>query len=84
MTDTTWTFAQIKARGLQLEGQCQTAGCGRFYVFDIDALIASAGADYRLPEIIPGVVCEQCGGELKSQLAMLHPDDLEGSVPDRR
>jgi hypothetical protein len=74
MADTDWTFARIKARGLRLEGMCQTPGCGHFYTFDIDALIENGGPDHPLPEIIPGVVCEACGGELKSQLAHLHPD----------
>lgn len=71
MPDTTWTFAQIKERGLQLEGQCMNADCRRFYVFDLDALIAHGGPNYPLPETIPGMICESCGGELKSQLAVL-------------
>jgi hypothetical protein len=73
MADTDWTFAQIKARGMQLEGQCMNDDCRRFYVFDIDGLIEHGGPDHPLPEIIPGVVCENCGGELRSQLAVLHP-----------
>ena len=52
----TRTLAAIKHRNLALEGYCQTEGCGHFYVFNVDELIASAGADYLVPEIIPGMV----------------------------
>ena len=55
---TTWTLGAIKERNLALEGYCQTEGCGRFYVFDVDALISGMGADYLVPEILPGVVCK--------------------------
>lgn len=71
---TSWTLGAIKARNLALEGYCQTGGCGRFYAFDVDDLIASAGPDYVVPEILPGVDCAACGGELKFKLAMLPPE----------
>jgi hypothetical protein len=53
------------------KGYCQTEGCGHFYVFNVDHLIASAGPDYLVPEILPGVVCRVCGGDLKFKLAMM-------------
>ncbi|MFM9847165.1 MAG: hypothetical protein ACKVP3_08390 [Hyphomicrobiaceae bacterium] len=69
-----WKLGAIKARKLALEGYCQTAGCGRFYTFDVDDLIASAGPDYVVPEILPGIECSACGGALKFKLAMMPPN----------
>ena len=60
----------IKERNLALEGYCQTAGCGHFYVFNVDNLISGMGADYVVPEILPGIVCKECGGDLKFKLAL--------------
>jgi hypothetical protein len=71
MTD--WTLAAIKANNLVLEAYCQTEGCKHFFVFDLDRLIEIAGPDYMIPEIIPDMVCTECGGELKSALAMMPP-----------
>lgn len=73
MTD--WTLAAIKARNLSLEGYCQTGGCGRFFVFDLDQLIATVGQDYIVPAFIPDMVCSECGGQLKSALGMAPPGD---------
>ena len=72
---TTWTLGAIKNRNLALEGFCQTEGCGHFYRFDVDELIASAGADYLVPKILPGVTCEECGGDLKFEIAMIPPNE---------
>ena len=72
---TTWTLGAIKERNLGLEGYCVTQGCGRFYVFNVDELIASAGSGYLVPEIIPGMVCTQCGGALEFRLAMMSPEE---------
>jgi hypothetical protein len=72
---TTWTLGAIKERNLALEGYCLTEGCGRFYVFNVENLIASAGPDYVVPEIIPGVPCQACGGDLKFMLAMVPPEE---------
>ena len=72
---TSWTLGAIKDRHLALEGYCQTEGCGRFFVFNVDNLIASAGANYVVPEILPGIVCAECGGTLKFKLAMKAPED---------
>ncbi len=74
---TAWTLRAIKQRNLVLEGYCQSDGCKNFYVFDIDGLIASAGPDYLVPEILPGITCTACGGALKAKLAMMPPDDAE-------
>ena len=71
----TWTLGAIKARNLSLEGYCQREGCGHFYTFDLEELIARAGADYRVPRILPGIACRECGGELKFMLAMSHPEE---------
>ena len=74
---TTWTLGAIKERNLALEGYCQTQGCDQFYVFNVDNLISGMGADYMVPEILPGIVCKECGGDLKFKLAMARPrDDL--------
>ena len=72
---TSWTLGGIKERDLALEGHCQTAGCGHFYVFNIDNLIASAGPNYVVPEILPGIECTECGGAVKFKLAMMPPED---------
>ena len=72
---TSWTLGAIKQRNLALEGYCVTKGCGHFYAFNVDNLIASAGEDYVVPEIIPGMVCTACGGALEFKLAMKPPDD---------
>ena len=71
---TSWTLGAIKERDLSVEGYCLSVRCGHFYVFNIDNLIASAGADYVMPEILPGVACAECGGALKFQLAMIPPE----------
>jgi hypothetical protein len=68
---TAWTLGAIKERNLALEGYCQTEGCGHFYVFNVDNLISGMGADYVVPEILPGIVCKECGGALKFKLAMM-------------
>jgi hypothetical protein len=71
---TTWTLGAIKQRNLALEGYCVTKGCGNFYGFNVDELIASAGVDYLVPKIIPGMECTTCGGALESKLAMIPPE----------
>jgi len=75
---TTWTLGAIKARGFHLEGQCVAEGCGWFAIFDLDRLIDAAGPDYVMPELIPDVDCQLCGGRLKFVLAMLHPEPPDG------
>ena len=72
---TAWTLGAMEQRNLALEGYCQTKGCGHFYAFKVDDLIASAGPDYVVPEILPGIVCRECGGDLKFKLAMMPPED---------
>jgi hypothetical protein len=80
MKMTGWTFGQVKARGLCLEGYCQTEGCGHFYTFDIDTLVERGGADYPVPEFIPNVPCAECGGQLKVFLAAI-PSGQEDEEP---
>ena len=70
---TTWTLAAIKQRNLTLDGHCELPECGHFVEFDVDALIAAAGPDYVVPEIIPGMACAQCGSALKFKLGMTRP-----------
>ena len=41
-----WTFGAVKARNMAVEAYCQNAACRRFYVFDLDYLIAEMGAIY--------------------------------------
>jgi hypothetical protein len=72
---TAWTLGAIKARNLTLDGHCRTPGCGRFFVFEVDGLIATAGADYVVPEILPGVACTACGGDLKFMLGSARRDE---------
>ena len=71
MTD--WTLAAIKASNLSLEGYCQNQRCKHFFVFNLNRLIAIAGPDYIVPEIIPGMTCTECGDQLKTALAMTPP-----------
>jgi hypothetical protein len=68
-----WTLAAVKANNLSLEAYCQTEGCKHFFVFDLDRLIAIAGAEYVVPDIIPDMACTECGGPLKTALAMKRP-----------
>jgi hypothetical protein len=34
----------------------------------------AVGADYVVPEILPGILCKECGGDLKFKLALNSPD----------
>jgi hypothetical protein len=72
---TTWTLGAIKNRNMAVEGYCETEGCGHFYVFDVDRLIEGAGAEYLVPEYLPGFTCSACGGRLKFKLAMMPPEE---------
>ena len=70
---TTWTLGAIQARSMALEGYCETLGCGRFFVFNVDELIEGFGDDWLVPEVLP-VTCAECGGRLKFKLAMMPPE----------
>jgi hypothetical protein len=74
---TTWTLGAIKKRNLALEGYCETEGCGRFYVFDVDALIEGFGTEWLVPEYLPGTTCSDCDGPLKFKLAMVPPAEAD-------
>jgi hypothetical protein len=69
-----WTLGAIRGRNLELETHCLTPDCGTFLTFDLDALIARVGPDYRLPEG-PGFPCPACDGELVFKLATHPPKD---------
>jgi hypothetical protein len=72
---TTWTLAAIKQHNLTVDGHCETPGCGHFWEFNLDKLIAIAGPDYLMPEIIPGMRCSACGGALRFKLGMTRPNE---------
>jgi hypothetical protein len=74
-----WTLGAIKSLNLSLEAYCQTEGCNHFVVFDLDRLIERNGPESLLPEIVPNMVCTECGGQLKTALAMLHPPEEDKS-----
>jgi hypothetical protein len=76
-----WTLAAMKSLNLSLEAYCQTKNCNQFVVFDIDKLISVKGSAFVMPEIVPNMKCEKCGGKLKTALAMLH---LPEQDKDRR
>jgi hypothetical protein len=77
LTMTNWTLAAIKANNLVLEAYCQAKDCKHFFVFDLDQLIAIVGPDYSVPEIIPNMACTECGGQLKTALAMMPPAEKD-------
>jgi hypothetical protein len=72
---TTWTLAAIKQRNLTVDGHYETPGCGHFYEFNLDTLIETAGPDYLMPEIIPGMTCSACGGALQFKLGMTRSNE---------
>ncbi len=70
---TTWTLGDIKTSGMVLEGACDTPQCNEFARFNVDGLINTFGADWRVPKTLP-VRCETCGAYFKFQLAALHDE----------
>ena len=75
-----WTFGAVKARNMAVEAYCQNAACRRFYVFDLDYLIAEMGADYLVWDI-PQMDCQACGSPMEIKLAFVTPEP-EQSAPD--
>jgi uncharacterized SAM-dependent methyltransferase len=75
-----WTFGAVIARNMAVEAYCQNAACRRFYVFDLDYLIAEMGADYLVSDI-PQLDCQACGSPMEIKLAMMRPED-DSSGPD--
>jgi hypothetical protein len=55
-----WTFGDVKARNMEI-ALCEQSGCGHLFKFDLDQLIAGAGADYKVADI-PPMTCPACGG----------------------
>ena len=70
---TGWTFRDVKARNMALEAYCQNEACRRFYVFNLNPLIAALGADYFVSDI-PQLACEACGGPMAIKLALVPPE----------
>ena len=68
-----WTFGAVKDRNMALEAYCRNEACRRFYVFDLDLLIASLGPDYLVSDI-PHLDCEACGGAMEIKLALVPPE----------
>ena len=70
-----WTLGAVRARGMMLEAHCQSVGCRLFFVFSLDKLIGSVGADFPVADI-PQMHCEACGGPLEIKLCI---SNSEGS-----
>jgi uncharacterized SAM-dependent methyltransferase len=68
-----WTFGALKARNMALEAYCQNPSCRRFYVFDLDNLIAEMGPDYLVSDI-PQLDCQACGSPMEIKLAFVPPE----------
>jgi uncharacterized SAM-dependent methyltransferase len=79
ITMSDWTFGAVKARNMAVEAYCQNASCRRFYVFDLDHLIAEMGADYLVSDI-PQLDCQACGSPMEIKLAMMRPEE-DGETP---
>jgi len=78
---TGWTLGAVKARKFALEAYCQSEDCRRFYVFDLDRLIASVGAGFAVSDI-PQMTCAACGGPMVIRLATTPPEEEdEASSP---
>ena len=44
----------------------------------LSGLIQRAGSEYVVPEYLPGMACDVCGGQLKFKLAMVPPEECTG------
>ena len=69
-----WTLGLVKAQGMALEAYCPNTTCRQFYAFNLDTLIAGAGAEFRIADI-PPLDCNKCQSRLDIRLAMIPPDD---------
>ena len=56
-----WTFGDVKARNMEIVALCEQETCRHLFKFDLDQLIAGAGADYKIAAI-PPMTCPACGG----------------------
>ncbi len=65
------TLGRVKARGMALEAHCPSGACRRFYIFDLDMLIAEtdAGAEFNIADI-PPLHCKACRAPLEIRLAV--------------
>jgi hypothetical protein len=55
-----WTLGLVKARNIEIVALCEQEACKHLFVFDLDGLIESVGADYPVAEI-PPLSCPRCG-----------------------
>jgi len=55
-----WTLGAVKARNMEIVALCEAESCRHMFSFDLDALIAGVGPDYRLADI-PPLACPKCG-----------------------
>jgi hypothetical protein len=68
-----WTFGDVKARNMEILAICEQQGCGHLFKFDLDQLIAGAGAEYKVVDI-PPMTCPACnGGPLAVRLSFAEP-----------
>lgn len=74
-----WTLGSIKAHNMEINALCEADGCRRLYTFNLDTLIAEAGADYKLDDM-PSLACPACGvSPLTIRLSFAGPDpEVEG------
>jgi hypothetical protein len=71
-----WTLGSVKERNMEINALCATEGCRHLYVFDLDALIEGAGADYAVADI-PPMTCPRCDGPLAIRLSFVQPEPDE-------
>lgn len=59
------TLGAIRDAGLRLHAFCLREGCGWHADLDIDDMIARLGERHssRQPDIVPKLICSQCGGK---------------------
>jgi hypothetical protein len=68
-----WTLGDIKARNMEIVALCEQERCRHLFTFDLDQLIAGAGAGYKLADI-PPMTCPACGaGQLAIRLSFADP-----------
>jgi hypothetical protein len=72
-----WTLGAVKARNMEINALCEQESCRHLFTFDLDALIASVGPDYKLADI-PPMECPRCGvSPLAIRLSFVDPPQEE-------
>ncbi len=75
-----WTLGAIKARNMEIVAMCEQESCRYLFTFNLDQLIESAGADYKLDDI-PPLSCPACGAEpLLIRLSFAAPEGEAGGA----